>query len=90
MLLYSCFLTNEQEHNCFSLIGKLIVLLLWLFVILFTIDLLPSCLEGEGGGEGAEVVVGGHCFAVGSGAAEGYEGAAGEGGEVFVLAEYVG
>lgn len=90
MLLYSCFLTNEQEHNCFSLIGKLIVLLLWLFVILFTIDLLPCCLEGEGGGEGAEVVVGGHCFAVGSGAAEGYEGAAGEGGEVFVLAEYVG
>lgn len=74
----------------FPNVWKFIVLLLSLFVLLFTIDLSPCCLEGEGGGEGAEVVAGGHCFAVGSGAAEGYEGAAGEGREMFVLAEYVG
>ena len=74
----------------FPNVWKFIVLLLSLFVLLFTIDLSPCCLEGERGGEGAEVVAGGHCFAVGSGAAEGYKGAAGEGGEVFVLAEYVG
>lgn len=40
----------------FSLIGKFIVLLLSLFVLLFTIDLSRCCLESEGGGEGAEVV----------------------------------
>lgn len=67
------FLTNEQEHNYFSPYWDICcapVIAFCSFVFYF---LSPCCSEGEGGGEGAEVVAGGHCLAVGSGAAEGYE-----------------